>query len=92
MILILIPTVIIVYRKVHTESCKKWLERLQVEQVPILVCLTFADKLYAEHMSNEGKDPDKIFMKHEVDHQLKVSLCMLISFLLNFACMLFFSN
>ena len=61
-------------RKVHTESCKKWLERLQVEQVPVLVCLTFADKLYAEHMSNEGKDPDKIFMKREVAHQLKVSI------------------
>lgn len=46
-----------------------------MEQIPVLVCLTFADKLYAEHMSNEGKDPDKIFMKYEVAHQLKVSLC-----------------
>ena len=45
-----------------------------MEQVPVLVCLTFADKLYAEHMSNEGKDPDKIFMKREVAHQLKVSI------------------
>ena len=35
-----------------------------------IVCLTFADKLYAEHMSNEGKDPDKIFMKRELEHQL----------------------
>ena len=44
-----------------------------MEQVPVLVCLTFADKLYAEHMSDEGKDPDKTFMKCEVAHQLKVS-------------------
>ena len=45
-----------------------------MEQVPVLVCLTFADKLYAEHMSNEGKDPDKSFMKREIEHQLKVGL------------------
>ncbi len=64
----------IICRKVHTESSKKWLERLQEEKVPVMVCLTFADKLYAEHMTQEGKYPDKRFMKKKLGEQLEVSL------------------
>ena len=68
-----------IYRKVHTESSKKWLDRLQVEKVPVLVCLTFADKLYAEHMkdgeylTDESKYPDKISTKHKLQAELAVS-------------------
>ncbi|XP_046840168.1 uncharacterized protein LOC124434327 [Xenia sp. Carnegie-2017] len=36
------------YRKAHTESTKQWLSILEEENVPVLVCLTFADKLFAE--------------------------------------------
>ncbi len=66
-------------RKVHTESSKKWLDRLQVEKVPVLVCLTFADKLYAEHMkdgehlTDESKYPDNIFIRHKLQAELAVS-------------------
>ena len=68
-----------IYRKVHTESSKKWLDRLQVEKVPVLVCLTFADKLYAEqmkdgeHLTDESKYPDKISTKHKLQAELAVS-------------------
>ena len=69
-------------RKVHTESSKKWLERLhvQIEKVPVLVCLTFADKLYAEHMregkhlTDDTKYPDKRYMTHLLKAELAVSL------------------
>ena len=61
-------------RKIHTESGKKWLNRLQVEKVPVLVCLTYADKLYAEHMTEDGQHPDKRFMKQELTTQLSVSV------------------
>ena len=54
-------------------SGKKWLDRLQVEKVPVLVCLTYADKLYAEHMTEDGEHPDKRFMKQELTTQLSVS-------------------
>ncbi len=66
-------------RKVHTESSKKWLDRLQVEKVPVLVCLTFADKLYAEHMNDgehltdESKYPDNIFIRRKLQTELAVS-------------------
>ena len=66
-------------RKVHTESSKKWLERLQIEKVPVLVCLTFADKLYAEHMregkylTDDSKYPDKRYMTHLLKAELAVS-------------------
>ena len=65
---------LLVARKVHTQSAKKWLERLQVEKVPVLVCLTFADKLYAEHMSDDGKHPEKEAMKFQLQQELVVSL------------------
>ena len=65
------------YRKAHTLSCKKWLDRLQAEKIPFLVCLTYADKLYAEHMST-GSDqevvyPEKQEMLRVLDKQLHVS-------------------
>ena len=64
-------------RKVHTESAKKWLERLQEENVPVLVCLTFADKLYAEHMTEDGKHPSKESMKYKLGVELSVSVSRL---------------
>ncbi len=60
-------------RKVHTQSAKKWLERLQEEKVPVLVCLTFADKFYAEHMTEDGKHPGKEYMQQQLKEQLSVS-------------------
>ena len=41
--------------------------------VPLLVCLTFADKLYAEHMTEDGKHPDKEFVKFEIEAERSVS-------------------
>ena len=66
-------TVYINCRKVHTQSAKKWLERLQKEEVPVIVCLTFGDKLYAEHMTKKREHPDKDHMKRLVKEQLSVS-------------------
>ena len=45
--------------------------------MPVLVCLTFADKLYAEHMTEEGKYPSKESMKHELRVELSVSISRL---------------
>ena len=45
-----------------------------MEKVPVLVCLTFADKLYAEHMSDDGKHPEKEAMKFQLQQELMVSL------------------
>ncbi len=45
----------------------------------MLVCLTFADKLYAEHMrdgknlTDESKYPDKISTKQKLQAELAVS-------------------
>ena len=59
-------------RKAHTQSAKKWLERLQKEHVPVLICLTFGDKLYAEHMTRKGEHPSKNFMTKLIKEQLSV--------------------
>ena len=57
------------YRKVDTGSVKKWLERLQVENVPILVCLTFADQLYAEL---DGKE--SVRYQLEIEQSVRFSI------------------
>ena len=60
-------------RKAHTQSAKKWLERLHKENVPVLVCLTFGDRLYAEHINEKGVHPPKDFMSTVVKEQRSVS-------------------
>ena len=52
-----------------------------MEKVPFLVCLTFADKLYAECMTRDGQHPDKMFMIDELGVQLSVSLTTRLIFL-----------
>ena len=61
------------HRRIHTLSSKKWLDRLQVEKVPVLVCLTYADKLYAEYMTEDGQHPDKGPMANELEVEVSVS-------------------
>ena len=67
------------FRKVHTESARKWLEKLQESNVPTLVCLTFADKLYAEHMSDKGEHPPTDYIVDELKAELSVSTCTILS-------------
>ena len=65
-------------RKVHCESSKKWLGILQAKKVPVLVCLTHADKLYSEYMTRDGQHPDEAFIKEQLPQQLRVSHYMYI--------------
>ncbi|XP_046840222.1 uncharacterized protein LOC124434378 isoform X1 [Xenia sp. Carnegie-2017] len=58
------------YRKVHTESTKKWLSILEKENVPVLICLTFADRLFAELMG-KGGDCGMETIKARVESQLE---------------------
>ena len=60
-------------RRVGSQSAKRWLNRLQREKVPVLVCLTFADKFYAEYMTEDGQHPKKETMKYHLEDQLIVS-------------------
>ena len=39
----------------------------------MLICLTFADKLYAENMSEDGKHPSKEYMECLIRDELSVS-------------------
>ena len=59
------------YRRAHTQSTKQWLSILDEENVPVLICLTFADKLFAELMGENG-DCDIEKIKTGIKEQLKV--------------------
>ena len=59
-------------RKAHTQSAKKWLEMLEDKSVPVLVCLTYADKLYAEHMGKDGSHPEVSHIQQRVAEECSV--------------------
>ena len=42
--------------------------------MPVLVCLTFADKLYAELMTEDGQHPLKKSMRYELAEEQSVSV------------------
>ena len=68
------------FRRAHTESAKKWLSKLQEANIPVLVCLTFTDKLYAEIAEQIcGKDsadyPPKAEMQRRLQRELEVVQC-----------------
>ena len=63
----------IFFRKAHTKATQDWLHRLAQENVFVLVCLTYADKLYAELMSKDGKHPNHSIAKPELQKQKEVS-------------------
>eukprot|EP00731_Ephydatia_muelleri_P033464 Em0030g21a len=52
-------------KKIHTQSARSWLTELESEKeaVPILVCLTHADRLYAEIMAQDNKSQDKLELR-----------------------------
>ena len=60
-------------RRVHTESAEIWLELLQEKSVPTLVCLTFADKLYAGYMHKDGTHPPAEHVKEKIKRELMVN-------------------
>lgn len=63
------------YRKIHTDPAKKWLSELEAEDVPLKVCLTHADRLYAELMETDDNNPDPTeFKKQKINEELDVSL------------------
>ena len=67
------------FRKAHTKATQEWLYRLAQENVYVLVCLTYADKLYAELMSKDGKHPNPDSAKLELRKQKEVSfICVYI--------------
>ena len=60
-------------RKAHTKATQEWLDRLAQENVYVLVCLTYADKLYAELMSKDGRHLNRDVARCELQKQKEVS-------------------
>ena len=67
--------IVSLYRKAHTKAAQEWLDRLAQENVYVLVCLTYADKLYAELMGKDGSHPKQDTAKSELIKQTEVSYC-----------------
>ena len=61
------------FRRVNTDSAKKWLHQMDESGVPVLLCLTHADKFYAnECLKKHGKDCSKEIAKKLILQELEV--------------------
>jgi len=49
---------------------------LQEKSIPILVCLTYADKLYAGYMHKDGTHPPAEHVEKEIKKELEVNNLM----------------
>ena len=61
-------------RKIHSDPAKQWLKELEAEDVPVRVCLTHADRLYAELMGTEGNPDPTGSKKQKIGLELEVNL------------------
>jgi GTP-binding protein EngB required for normal cell division len=66
---------VVEYKRCHTESASEWIKILREAGVPVLVCLTHGDKLYADTCINDGKhcsiDQARRFLDKELQETLK---------------------
>ena len=60
-------------RRVHSNAAAQWMKILEDENVPVLICLSFADKLFSEQMIG-GKYPEKYKVKKKLKEELNVSM------------------
>jgi GTP-binding protein EngB required for normal cell division len=57
---------VIDYKRRYTDSAKTWIEILRNADVPVLVCLTYGDKLYANTFMDVSSDQAKRFLHQEL--------------------------
>ncbi len=62
-------------RKVLSDPSVEWIRALQREHVPVLVCLTHADRLYAECITSEhGKQEVTPYKEQVIRRELEVGI------------------
>ncbi len=44
----------ILCRRISSDTAKEWLKNLKKAEVPVIVCLTYADRLYMECIEESG--------------------------------------
>ena len=63
----------IITRRISTESATEWIHRLDNSGVPVLLCLTHADKFYAnECIAVHGRDCDDETAKRVIGREIEV--------------------
>ena len=59
-------------RRICSAAVKEWFKCLREESVPVLVCLTYGDRLFAEYMK-DGNLPDPPVVNRAISDRLEVS-------------------
>ena len=61
------------YRKAHSGAAMHWLNMIFATDMPVLVCLTFGDKLFAENMPGHHQHPKADEINAVIQQQMEVS-------------------
>ena len=64
------------YRKAHSEAAINWLGMILNTELPVLICLTFGDKLFAESMPGYHQHPKDEEANAVIQQELRVSRCV----------------
>ena len=64
------------HRKDHSQQSMNWLSVLAKSNIPVLVCLTHADKLVADIMPEPGVLPDPSESRTRVEERRQVCMCV----------------
>ena len=73
---------IVIFRRISSDTAKEWLKHLKKKEVPVIVCLTHADMLYAECVDESGDPKPTEEKKKKIGSDLNVyddcNLCSII--------------
>ena len=63
------------FRRISASAIKLWLDKMKTDDVPVLVCLTYADNLYLECVTREEEYNTKTvaFKKRAIGIERQVS-------------------
>lgn len=60
-------------RRISTDQAKEWIKQLETRDVPVIVCLTFADVLYSQFISEDKGNPQPTESKQrKIKRELEV--------------------
>ena len=71
--IIICYTLLPLYRKAHSVAAMHWISMILQTEMPLLICLTFGDKLFAEIMPGYRQHPEVEVASAVIQEQLRVS-------------------
>lgn len=61
------------HRRLSTDQAREWIKQLEDRDVPVIICLTFADVLYSQFIKDDGGNPNPSeFKQRKIKRELEL--------------------